>query len=67
MEASSDATFTVATYASRVGFAVVMLQYQGGGLQPFSHRARKLNPTERGNTYFVYDLEALAGCHAVKR
>jgi hypothetical protein len=29
-------------------------------------RARKLKPTERGNTYFAYDLEALVVCEAVK-
>jgi hypothetical protein len=31
--------------------AEVTLQDQGGGLQPVSYWARKLNPTERGNTY----------------
>jgi hypothetical protein len=31
-EVSSDATFTVATYASTVGIAATMLQDQGGGL-----------------------------------
>jgi hypothetical protein len=31
-----------------------------------SYSARKLNPVERGNTYFAYDLEALAVCEAVK-
>jgi hypothetical protein len=65
-EVNSDATFTVATYASTVGIAAVMLQEQGGGLQPVSYCARKLNPTERGNTYFAYELEALAVCKAVK-
>jgi hypothetical protein len=35
-EVSSDATFTVATNASTVGIAAVMLQDQGGGLQPIS-------------------------------
>jgi hypothetical protein len=40
---------------------------QGGGLQPVSYWARKLNPALRGNTYFAYDLEAhLAVCEAVK-
>jgi hypothetical protein len=43
-----------------------MLQNQGGGLQPISYSARKLNPTERGNTYSAYDLEALGVCEAVK-
>jgi hypothetical protein len=46
--------------------AKVMLPDQGGELQPVSSWARKLNPTERGNTYSAYDLEALAGCEAVK-
>jgi hypothetical protein len=50
-EASSDATLTVATYASTVGIATFLLQDQGGRLQPFSYWARKLNPPERGNTY----------------
>jgi hypothetical protein len=58
--------FTVATYASSVGIATIMLQDREGGLQPFSYRARKLNPAERGNTYSAYDLEALAVCEAVK-
>jgi hypothetical protein len=44
-----------------------MLQDQGGGLQPVSYMARKLNPSERGNTYSAYDLEALAVCAAVKQ
>jgi hypothetical protein len=65
-EVGSDAMFTVATYASTVGIATVLLQDQGGGLQPVSHCARKLNPAERGNTYYAYDLEALAVCEAVK-
>jgi hypothetical protein len=43
-----------------------MLQDQGGGLQPLSYWARKMNPAERGNTYSAYDLEALAACEAVK-
>jgi hypothetical protein len=65
-EVGSDATFTVATNASIVGIAAVMLQDQGGRLQPVSYLARKLNPGERGNTYSAYDLEALAVCEAVK-
>jgi hypothetical protein len=43
-----------------------MLQYQGGGLQPLSYWARKLNPAKRGNTYSSYDLKDLAVCEAVK-
>jgi hypothetical protein len=35
-EVNSGATFTVATYVSTVGIAGVMLQDQGGGLQPVS-------------------------------
>jgi hypothetical protein len=56
-EVSSDAVFTVARYASTVGIAAVLLQNHGGGLQPVSYLARKLNPTKRGNTYFACDLE----------
>jgi hypothetical protein len=48
------------------GIVTVMLQDQGGSLQLVSYLARKLNPAERGNTYFAYDLEALAVCEAVK-
>ena len=66
-EVGSDATFTVATDASTVGIAAVLLQDQGGGLQPVSYWARKLNSAERGNTYSAYDLEALAVCEEVKR
>jgi hypothetical protein len=65
-EVSSDATFNVATNASTTGIAAVMLQDQGGGLQPVSYRARKLNQAERGNTYYAYDLEALVVCEAIK-
>jgi hypothetical protein len=36
LEVGSDATFTVATDASTVGIGAVMLQDQGGGLQPVS-------------------------------
>jgi hypothetical protein len=43
-----------------------MLKDQGGGLQIASYWARKLSPTECGNTYFAYDSEALAVCEAVK-
>jgi hypothetical protein len=43
-----------------------MLQDQGGRLQPISYWARKLNPTERGNTYSAYDSEALAVYEPVK-
>jgi hypothetical protein len=58
--------FTLATNASIVGIAAVVLQDQGGGLQQISYWARKLNSAERGNTYSAYDLEALAVCEAVK-
>jgi hypothetical protein len=43
-----------------------MLQDQGGGLQPVSYWARKLNLDERGNTYYAFHLEALVVCEAVK-
>jgi hypothetical protein len=65
-EVCSDVTFTVATYALTVGIAIVMLQDQGGGLQPFSFWARKLNLAERGSTYSAYDLETWAVCKAAK-
>jgi hypothetical protein len=55
-EVSSDATLTVATDASIVGIATVPLQDQGGGLQPVTCWARKLNLAERGSTYSAYDL-----------
>jgi hypothetical protein len=54
-EVRSDATFTVATYASSLGIAAVLLRDRGGGLQAVSFWARKLNPAERGNTYSAYD------------
>jgi hypothetical protein len=65
-EVSSDAVFTVARDASTVGIAAVLLQDHGGGLQPVSYLARKLNLIERGNTNFTYDFRALAVCRAVK-
>jgi hypothetical protein len=58
--------FTVSKYGSIVGIAAVMLQDQGGGLQPTTYWARKLNLVERGNTHCAFDLEALAVCEAVK-
>jgi hypothetical protein len=33
----------VATNASSLGTATILLQDQGGGLQPISYKARKLN------------------------
>jgi hypothetical protein len=65
-EVSSDATFTVTTYAPTLGIVAIMLQDQGGGLQPISYRARQLNPSKRGNIYSAYALEVLAVCKAVK-
>jgi hypothetical protein len=64
-EVSSDATFTVATYASAVDTAYVLLQDQGGCLQPISHWARKFNYAERGNSYLPYELGALIVFEAV--
>jgi hypothetical protein len=49
-----------------LGIATFMLQVQGGGVQLVSYWARKVNPTERGNTYYAYNFEALAVCEAVK-
>jgi predicted aconitase len=51
---SSEAMFTVATNASKVGIATFLLQDQGGGLQPFSYWARKLNYAKRDNTCLAY-------------
>lgn len=65
-EVGTDATFIVATDASNVGLAAVLLQDQGGGPQPVAYWARKLNVAERGNTYSAYDLEALAVCESIK-
>ena len=62
----TDVTFTVATDASNVGLAAVLLQDQGGGPQPVAYWARKLTEAERGNTYSAYDLEALAVCESIK-
>jgi hypothetical protein len=65
-EVSSDAMSTIATSAWTVGIAAIMLEDQGGGLQPFPYWARKLNSAERGNTYSAYDIGALSICEAVK-
>jgi hypothetical protein len=65
-EVSSDATYTVAIDASTMGIATILLQGQREGLKPSSYSTRKLNSTERGSTYFAYDLEALAVSEAVK-
>jgi hypothetical protein len=50
--------FTVAKDVSTVGIAAILLQDQGGEIQPVSFWAREFNKAERGNTYFAYDLEA---------
>jgi hypothetical protein len=47
-------------------YSSIPLKDQGGGLQPVSYMARKLNQAERGNTYFAYDLEAFTVCERVK-
>ena len=61
------AMFTVATYASNVGIAGVLLKDQGTGLglQPCEYYARKLKYVERN--YDAYNLEALAATHAIKK
>jgi hypothetical protein len=66
LEASSYATFSVATFASIVGITTVLLLDQGKGLQAVSLWARKLNNAVRGNSYAACDLEALAVYEAVK-
>jgi hypothetical protein len=65
-EVCSDATFTVATNASFVEIATILMQDQGGGLQHVSYMARKQNLAERGNSYSAYGLEALPVCEVVK-
>jgi hypothetical protein len=56
-EVSSDVMSIVTTYASTVGIAAIMLQDQGRGLlEPVYYWARKLNPAERSNTYYAYDV-----------
>jgi hypothetical protein len=65
-EFSSDATFIVATNASAVDIVDVLLQDHGGGVQPPSCLARKINIVVRGNSYSENDLEALAVCEAME-
>ena len=59
--------FTVATDASNVGIAGVLLQVQGIGLglRSCEYYARKLKSAERN--YDAYNLEALAATHAIKK
>jgi hypothetical protein len=60
-EANTDVMFTVATNASTVETATILLQDHGGGLQHVFYWVCKMNPNERcNNTYYAYDLEALA-------
>ena len=61
------AMFTVATDASNVGIAGVLLQDHGYGLglQPCKYYARKLKSAERN--YDVYNLEAPATTQAIKK
>ena len=63
----TGAMFTVATDASNVGIAGVLLQDQGTGLglQPCEYYARKLKPAEKN--YDAYNLEALAATQAIKK
>ena len=62
-ETGSIAKFVLVTDASNVGIGAVLLQDQGGGLQPVEYFARKLNSAEV--SYPAYDLEALAATAAV--
>lgn len=58
-KSGADAEFVVATDASNVGLAAVLLQEDSEGeLRPCAYWARKLNDAERN--YSAYDLEALA-------
>jgi hypothetical protein len=55
LEFTSDTTLTVATYASALGIASVLLQDMGG-LQPFSYAARTHNNAKRGYSYSAYEI-----------
>lgn len=62
----ADAEFIVATDASTVGLAAVLLQEDSNGeLRPCCYWARKLNDAER--RYSAYDLEAQAVVESVTR
>jgi hypothetical protein len=56
-EVNWDATFTLASYGSSVGIAIVLLQYKGGRFQIISYMARKLNIAKRVNSHSAYDSE----------
>ena len=61
-----DAEFIVATDASKVGIAAVLLQEDSEGhLRPCAYWARKLKDAE--TRYIAYDKEALAIVEAVSR
>jgi hypothetical protein len=61
-----DAEFIVATDASKVVIARVLLQEDSEGhLRPSAYRARKLKDVE--TRYIAYDKEALAIVEAVSR
>ena len=65
-KSGADAEFVVATDASNVGLAAVLLQEDSEGeLRPCAYWARKLNDAERN--YSAYDLEALAVVESVTR
>jgi hypothetical protein len=54
-EIRSDAMSSIARDASTVEIGAILLQnLRGGLLQPVSYWARKLFPTQRGNTYSTY-------------
>jgi len=60
-KSSRDATFIVATYASKVGIAGALLQEDSEGhLRPCAYWARKLKDAE--TRYNAYDKKALAMC-----
>ena len=61
-----EAEFVVATYASKVGVAGVLLQEDtSGSLRPYAHLARTLKDCK--TRYSAYDREALAVVEAVSR
>ena len=65
-KSSQYAEFVVATYASKVGIARVLLQEDSEGtLRPCAYWARKLKDVEI--KYIAYDKEALAIVEDVSR
>ncbi len=65
-KSGQEAEFVVATYASKVGIAGVLLQEDSNGhLRPRAYWARKIKDAE--TRYSAYDKEALAIVEIVSR